>query len=70
MKQLCQPAEYEEYTKTLKDIDKEGKTKIGFMDNFFMDEKGRYPKMYWKNRRQRFKSRRRKDEVLEELKSS
>ena len=44
--ETAMPGEYEEYTKTLKDIDKEGKTKIGFMDNFFMDEKGRYPKMF------------------------
>jgi len=37
------PTGFEEYTQTLKDIDAEGKTKIGFMDNFFMDEKGKYP---------------------------
>jgi len=43
--ETAMPGEYEEYTKTLKDIDKEGKTKIGFLDNFLMDEKGRYPKM-------------------------
>jgi len=40
------PTGFDEYTQTLKDIDKKGKTKIGFMDNFFMDEKGRYPKFF------------------------
>jgi len=44
--ETAMPGEYEEYVKTLKDIDKEGKTKIGFMDNFLMDEKGRYPEMF------------------------
>ena len=37
--ETAMPGEYEEYTKTLKDIDKEGKTKIGFMDNFLWMKK-------------------------------
>ena len=38
--------EFEKYGEELKKIDAEGKTKIGLMDNFFMDEKGRYPKFF------------------------
>ena len=58
------PTGFDEYTETLKKIDKEGKTKIGFIDNFLMDEKGRYPKMLG---RTEDRDARRKDEVLEEL---
>ena len=38
--------EFEKYGEELKKIDAEGKTKIGLMDNFFMDEKGRYPNFF------------------------
>ena len=58
------PTGFDEYTETLKKIDKEGKTKIGFLDNFLMDEKGRYPKFIG---RTEDRDARRKDEVLEEL---
>ena len=44
--ETAMPGEFEQYGEDLKKIDKEGKTKIGLIDNFFMDEKGRYPKMF------------------------
>ena len=44
--ETAMPGEFEQYGEDLKKIDAEGKTKIGLMDNFFMDEKGRYPKIF------------------------
>jgi len=44
--ETAMPGEFEQYGKDLKKIDAEGKTKIGLMDNFFMDEKGRYPNFF------------------------
>tara|TARA_R110002124_G_scaffold102659_3_gene250906 strand:- start:84 stop:1781 length:1698 start_codon:yes stop_codon:yes gene_type:complete len=38
--------DFEKYGEELKKIDAEGETKIGLMDNFFMDEKGRYPNFF------------------------
>ena len=46
--ETAMPGEFEQYGKDLKKIDAEGKTKIGLMDNFFMDEKGRYPRFFGK----------------------
>ena len=44
--ETAMPGEFEQYGKDLKKIDAEGKTKIGLADNFFMDEKGRYPNFF------------------------
>jgi len=44
--ETAMPGEFEQYGENLKKIDAEGKTKIGLMDNFFMDEKGRYPNFF------------------------
>ena len=46
--ETAMPGEFEEYGEELRRIDEEGKTKIGLVDNFFMDEKGRYPRFFGK----------------------